>query len=465
MRMNFSHVNWQVKPTAGGYEKLPVPESNHVWAPTGKINIHLPEHWGRVIFSPNPPQEWESAMPDNSDSARLKLYEVLQAQLEYRNRHQKFDRSMQMPPGVNVGFPTDDFFVLTTVCDRTEAQMRLDSEGRFACTPSAEHHPELYLWVHGNNKRSPMEWLQQFICYAESGIDSVIIDGSVERIAQLTPLARLAGLRVYAWLWALNRPGDSTALQHPDWYAVNAEGKSCHLPQDRPFVEYYQFLCPNNQEVQQHLLEQVRQLAAIPGLTGIQADYMRLPDVELPQALWSKYGLDMSHVIPAFDYCYCDTCKALYAVGNQRDWKKFRERSVAGVFNLLAAEIRKHGLIAACAVFPSPELAARMVHQDWSMFHADLVLPMAYHSFYNKPATWAADITRQAALESRGRIPMAPGVHLPDIPPASLPGHLESLRATGVHGIGIFSDDELTPEHLDAIKKFDAAAPHVLQRH
>jgi hypothetical protein len=236
------------------------------------------------------------------------------------------------------------------------------------------------------------------------------------------------------------------------------------LPQDRPFVEYYQFLCPNNQEVQQHLLEQVRQLVAIPGLTGIQADYMRLPDVELPQALWSKYGLDMSHVIPTFDYCYCDTCKALYAGGNERDWKKFRERSVAGVFNLLAAEIRKHGLIAACAVFPSPELAARMVHQDWSMFHADLVLPMAYHSFYNKPATWAADITRQAALESRGRIPMAPGVHLPDIPPASLPGHLETLRATGVHGIGIFSDDELTPEHLEAIKKFKST-PHVLQRH
>lgn len=464
MRMNFSRVNWQVKPTAGGYEKLPVPESNHVWAPTGKINIHLPEHWGRVIFSPNPPHEWVSAMPDNSDSARLKLYEVLNAQLEHRNKLQEFDHSMQMPPGVNISFPTDDFFVLTTVCNITGAQMRLDSEGRFACTPSTGHQPELYLWVHGNNKRSPMEWLQHFICYAESGIDSVIIDGSVERIAQLTPLARLAGLRVYAWLWALNRPGDTIALQHPDWYAINAEGKSCHEPQDRPFVEYYQFLCPNNQEVQQHLLEQVRQLAAIPGLTGIQADYMRLPDVELPQALWSKYGLDMSHVIPAFDYCYCDTCKALYAEGNERDWKKFRERSVAGVFNLLAAEIRKHGLIAACAVFPSPELAARMVHQDWSIFHADLVLPMAYHSFYNKPATWAADITRQAAQESRGRIPMAPGVHLPDIPPASLPEHLETLRATGVHGIGIFSDDELTPEHLEAIKKFKAT-PHVLQRH
>ncbi|MBR3944730.1 MAG: hypothetical protein IKK15_06500, partial [Akkermansia sp.] len=52
--------------------------------------------------------------------------------------------------------------------------------------------------------------------------------------------------QVYAWLWAANRPGDSLALQHPDWYAVNRIGKSCHAPQDRPFVEYYQFLCPNS---------------------------------------------------------------------------------------------------------------------------------------------------------------------------------------------------------------------------
>ena len=134
------------------------------------------------------------------------------------------------------------------------------------------------------------------------------------------------------------------------------------------------------------------------------------------------------------------------------DFKLYQRHSVCSVYNELAAEIRRHGLTAACAVFPSPTLAARMVHQDWSLFHADLVLPMAYHSFYNEPATWAADITRKAMQETEGRIPMAPGVHLPDIPAAELPAHLDRLRATGVHGIGLFSDDELTPEHLEAIK-------------
>lgn len=457
MRFNFSRVNWQVRPAPDsptGYEKLPKPESNHVWAPTGKVNIHLPEHWGRVIFSQQPGSKRVAAPPAADEAARLALYRVLNTQLAHRGAHGHFSRTLQLPDGVQMTFPTPDFFVLTTTCPQTGIHMRLDSEGRFHASAPENTSPELYLWVHGNKELSSAEWSSRFRSYAAAGIRTVIIDGSAERLAELTPLARREGLRVFAWLWALNRPGDETALKHPQWYAVNAEGKSCYEPQNRPFVDYYQFLCPNNEEVKQHLLAQVRKLAAIPGLSGIQADYMRLPDVELPRALWSKYGLDMSQVLPAFDYCYCPTCLQKFGKNppTSAEWKDFRLQSVADLYNTLADEIRRHGLIAACAVFPSPELAARMVHQDWSRFHADLVLPMAYHSFYAEPAEWAADITRIAIDQTDGRIPLAPGVHLPDFPAESLPDQLDALRATGVPGIGIFSDDELTPEHLKALQ-------------
>ena len=40
-RMNFSRVEWLV---AGG------PEENWVWAPTGVVDIHIPEKWGYVEF-------------------------------------------------------------------------------------------------------------------------------------------------------------------------------------------------------------------------------------------------------------------------------------------------------------------------------------------------------------------------------------------------------------------------------
>lgn len=459
MRFNFSRVNWQVRPApgiAGGYEKLPEPESNHVWAPTGKVNIHLPEHWGRVIFTSSPADEWVAAPQAREEATRLALYHVLNAQLAHRSAHGRFSTKLPLPDGVQMSLPTEDFFLLTATCPHTGSLMRLDSEGRFSATTPSHHTPELYLWVHGNHTRSEAEWQSRFRSYAHAGIGTIIIDGRTERIAHLTAIARQEGLRVFAWLWALNRPDDAQALQHPDWYAVNATGKSCHLPENRPFVEYYQFLCPNREEVKQHLLARVQELAAIPGLAGIQADYMRLPDVELPRELWNKYGLDMSRPAPEFDYCYCPTCLQKFGkdTGEQNEWKQFRLQSVASLFNTLADEIRRHGLVAACAVFPSPQLAARMVHQDWSLFKADLVLPMVYHSFYGKPSTWAAEITKVAALQSGQRIPMAPGLHLPDSPATHLLGHLENLRATNPQGIGLFSDNEITPDHLQVIRNW-----------
>ncbi len=453
MRFNFSRVNWQVQANVNGYEKLPLPESNHVWAPTGQINIHLPEHWGRVIFSQHPASEWVAAPAAPQDTTRLDIFHALNEQLAYRKEHGRFNESPNLPGHISIHFPCKDFFILCATCPLTGTRMTLDSEGRFSATPQ-QSAPQLYLWVHGNNERNAEEWSRRFKSYAEAGIGTVIIDGTPERIEHLTKLARQAGLRVFAWLWALNRPQDTVALQHPDWYAVNAQGKSCHLPENRPFVEYYQFLCPNNEEVKQHLLAQVKRLARIPGLNGIQADYMRLPDVELPRGLWEKYGLNMSHVAPEFDYCHCTTCQHAFngKLKQTETWKQFRLQSVANLFNSLADEIRKHGLLAACAVFPSPELAARMVHQDWSLFHADLVLPMAYHSFYNEPAEWAADITRTALKQSQGRIPLAPGVHLPDQTAAQLPQQLDKLHQAGALGIGIFSDDELTTDHLESIR-------------
>ena len=149
---------------------------------------------------------------------------------------------------------------------------------------------------------------------------------------------------------------------------------------------------------------------------------------------------------------YCDKCKKAYAAQPETDWKDFRLQSTANLFNTLAAEIRRHGLLAACAVFPTPELASRMVHQDWSRFQADLVLPMVYHSFYNESADWAAEMTATGIQQSQNRLPVAPGVHIPDIEAASLPAQLESLCTAGASGIGIFSSDELTPEHLKSIQ-------------
>ena len=473
LRMNFSRVNWRVQADATspcGYSKLtaedgsPLPESNHVWAPTGVINIHCPEFWGYVRLSERPAGSGFESMPVPApDNAQRRLFAYYNAQLAHRAEHGHFSSTLNTS-GVTPLFTSQQYFAATsTASDGTK--LTLDSSSHLTITPPDEKRTPLYLWVQGGKHVGDTAWWQQhFAKLAEAGIYAVIIGGNTEQLAHLTPIAHAQGLQVYAWLWALNRPGDTTALQHPDWYAVNRHGLSCHAPEDRPFVEYYQFPCPNNAEALSHLLAQVDALAAIPGLTGIQLDYLRMPDVILPRGLWRKYGLDMSQELPEYDYCYCERCRNAFrraygrdvaeAADEDADWREFRLQSVAHVANALCERIRSHNLRAACAVFPTPQIASRLVRQDWQQFRLDLALPMLYHSFYNEPSEWATARAADAAEQTQQRIPLAPGIHLPDSTAESLPAELERLRNTSPAGIGLFCDDDITPAMLERLRQW-----------
>jgi hypothetical protein len=51
-RVNFSRVEWQHQIVDGKYGKVPkTKEDNWVWSPQGVVNMHIPEHWGRVKFT------------------------------------------------------------------------------------------------------------------------------------------------------------------------------------------------------------------------------------------------------------------------------------------------------------------------------------------------------------------------------------------------------------------------------
>lgn len=65
-----------------------------MWAPTGVVNIHMPEHWGRVVFSDKPAGTWESVQPDPEDDARLALYAYAERQENYRKEHGVYDTAL-----------------------------------------------------------------------------------------------------------------------------------------------------------------------------------------------------------------------------------------------------------------------------------------------------------------------------------------------------------------------------------
>lgn len=75
-RMNFSRVEWDVDVRDGRYVKRvdkatgePLPEHNWVWAPTGVIDIHMPEMWGYLVFT----REGERYPLPRADAAKLLL--------------------------------------------------------------------------------------------------------------------------------------------------------------------------------------------------------------------------------------------------------------------------------------------------------------------------------------------------------------------------------------------------------
>lgn len=75
-RMNFSRVEWKVDVVDGKYVKqkdengVDLPEFNWVWAPTGVIDIHMPEMWGYLVFTENGE---EHPLPLREDEIKLAL--------------------------------------------------------------------------------------------------------------------------------------------------------------------------------------------------------------------------------------------------------------------------------------------------------------------------------------------------------------------------------------------------------
>ena len=327
---------------------------------------------------------------------------------------------------------------------------------RISANPAGAPEPPertVGLWVHGNDSRVDAQTVAR---WADAGVTTLIIDGKREAVARVAKLAKAAGMDTVAWFWTLNRPGDAEALAHPDWYAVSADGRSCHDPQTRPFVSYYQFLCPSNPEAVAHVKRKALELASIPEIDALQMDYVRMPDFVLPKALWPKYGLDMSTYLPQFDFCWCGGCKARFGREASPDdpaWLEWRLDAVANAANAVADAVRRAGKPCGAAVFPTPAMSAAMVRQDWKRFRLDFAYPMDYASFYGEGNDWIVSCINEANKSIDGDFPVFPGLYLSDFKPAQLEAALAEILAANPGGFCLFAHDGLTPERLAALRR------------
>ena len=326
---------------------------------------------------------------------------------------------------------------------------------------------EFGVWTTADKNKSDEDYAIEFEKYKNAGIDEVLINTNTDPILlkRITPIAVEKGLRVHAWIMAMNRPGDSIALQHPEWYAVSKEGKSCF--DTRPYVGYYQWLCPTRKASRDHVLGLVEGLAKVEGIESVHLDYIRFSDIFLPISLLPKYNLKQETELPEFDFCYCDVCIAEFEKLHHKnpfesentsidmEWKQFRLNRIKQVVDEAYEIVHRYNKNLTAAVFPYPEMADHMVRQRWDKWNVDEVYPMIYHGFYNEEIDWIGFATNQGVKDVKDKgIGINTGIYIPSFTSGEeLKEAILLAKNNGAKGVTFFDGPALNQEYTKAIKE------------
>lgn len=349
----------------------------------------------------------------------------------------------------------------------------LDNMHRNGTNPKAEvlgQAPQApfkyWTWITADAQRDDAFYRKEFNKYRTHGLDAILVNTNADPVllGRLAPLAKEAGLELHAWIMALNRPGDSVVRKHPEWYVVGRDGNSTF--DHRPYVDYYEFLCPTRKASREHVLELVEGLAKVEDVASVHLDYIRYPDIFLPIGLLPKYDLVQNEELPEYDFCYCEVCVEEFKSIHHKDprglehpaidmeWKQFRLNKIRELVQDAYAIAHRNDKLLTAAVFPYPEMADHMVRQRWDKWKVDAVLPMIYHQFYLEDTDWIGFATAQGVrdLESRPT-ELHTGLYVPGMEPGELREAIAQAKRNGARGVSFFDGPALTPELLQVIKE------------
>ena len=343
----------------------------------------------------------------------------------------------------------------------------------FSCSQHKEYKIPVYGWLSGPGQKSDQEIRNEFNALKNKGIDGLMYQGGhdPETYRRVGKIAKEAGLEFHTWIPTMVQRKNPKLK--PEWYAINGNGESAF---DKPaYVSYYNFLCPNREEVYQFLSEMYGAVADVDEVDGIHLDYIRFPDVILARGLWDKYGLVMDREYPEYDYCYCDKCvndfKAISGIdiksvedpSQVQEWRQFRYDLITKIVNRLVEEIHKKGKKINAAVFPGPNsVAKKIVRQEWDKWNLDAVYPMNYNDFYLEDTKWIGEVTKEGVTALQNRIPLYSGLFICPNPenktqendpenhglvPAEIADAIRESMENGAAGICLFTPGRMTDAH------------------
>jgi uncharacterized lipoprotein YddW (UPF0748 family) len=328
-----------------------------------------------------------------------------------------------------------------------------------------------WVWITPDIEATDDDWKRRFEQLKKAHIDSIlpeVYNGSsaffgstrlpvkAEYLERLIPIAKSFQLEIHAWMWAMPCMLEDIEKNHADWYAVNRLGDSSL---EKPaYVDYYKFLCPVNEEVQDFIQSNVKELSEYD-VDGIHLDYIRYPDVILPKGLWPKYNIIQDKEYPQYDYCYCDVCrkkfKSLVGIdpttlenpSTNQAWLQFRYDQVTHLVNKkLIPVAHKYNKIISAAVFPN----WKNVRQQWSEWKLDAVMPMLYNRFYLADAEWIRQFTIAGIQSLKYKTKYYSGLMVDE--PEQFKDYIYKAFEGGAQGICLFSLNALSDEHLKILE-------------
>ncbi len=475
-RINFSRVQWDHDIEDGKYQRKKVNgkyqrEYNWTWSNQTRINMHAPEKWGHVQFTYQNSKTVVNFIPGSDEKIRQVAFELFMrckyGSLAKLNNIAYSSQQLLVEYGaenrLNATLHKTQFgFEINLQSPETGKLFAINQEGVFREIKSTPFKKPFVFatWAHGSNVLDVAVWKEKLTEYERLGISEVLVGGSPKFLADLVPLAQNYNIKIHAWIWTLNRPNDTIANKHPEWYAVNRAGKNSL--EYRAYVDYYQWLSPFHPEAREHIKDNVRKLAVIEGLASIHLDYVRYVDVILGADLQPKYDLVQNTEMPEYDSGYHPIAregfKEIFGYDPQdlkhpelsAEWRQYRLNAITSLVNELVeiAHAKNHKMTA--AVFPFPEMSRQMVRQAWNDWNLDAAYPMLYQNFYRESVNWIGFATAQGVKDVD--FPIYAGLYSPALKdPEDLEKAILLAKANGASGFSIFTADGLNDEQKEVL--------------
>lgn len=321
---------------------------------------------------------------------------------------------------------------------------------------------QVWLWMGGHAGWNVQTWDSVLASIKSSGIYGILTQADARTLRKIIPVAGKHGIKVEKWFVTMMNNDRKLIRDHPDWFVVNREGKSSiNSP---AYVGYYRFLCPSNPGVTQYLKKSLDEYLDIHGLDGIHLDYIRYPDVILPRALWSKYGIIQDKEYPPYDYCYCKACREKFREMTAEDiltvqhpetdtaWRQFRFGQINAVVQDIAEYCHKKGKRISVAVFPGPSIAKQIVRQEWGQWPVDEFMPMLYQNFYFGSLDWIRSETEEGVKAAGNSRSLFSGLYIPSLNPRELMTAINKSIEGGAGGVSLFNYESMTPAHWQVLK-------------